>query len=116
MNENQIEVPRGTLYPVRIDLVDPDGNLYTLADGERLVLGVTDSYQGDGVLFTREASRDPDGVYVVDIEPEDTAELAPGRYFYDVNLYLGDGRPMNVIELSAMDIIQSTASIEVNAT
>lgn len=109
MNEFPLRIAQGTQYPVRIELTDDEGNPYVLSDGERLVLGIMHDYAGwRRPKYTFEAVRQPDGSYVATITPEATS-MSPGRFFYDVNLYLSDGTPINVIEVSALDIIPSSA-------
>lgn len=109
MNEFPLRIAQGTQHPVRIELVDADGNPYTLSDGEKLVLGIMNEYSGWQLpVHTFEAVRQSDGSYVATITPEATSRL-PGRIYYDVNLYLSDGTPINVIEASALDIILGSA-------
>lgn len=111
MNEQQIRIARGTEYRLPIDLYDGDGNEYMLGKDEKLILGIINEYAGgqSNVVFTCEAERETVGGYVVIIAPENTAALPPGRYYYDVNLYRADGTPVNVVEMSAFDIVQSSA-------
>lgn len=98
-----IKIVRGTTNTFSIDVTDADGNPYTLGSGEKLVFGVVE-LGGTAPLFTREATADDTGGYVVTITPADTAQLRPDRYFYDVGLQSG-GNFYNVVEYSPIDII-----------
>lgn len=84
-----IEIIRGTSNTYNITPTDADGNPYTLAVGEKLLFGVKQSTADKEPLFVKVITSGTDGVYPVELEPGDTAELACGRFVYDVGLESG---------------------------
>jgi len=85
----KIEIVRGTTNTFDITVRDTDGNEYTLADGEKVVFGIKRKLDDSKAIFAKTTTSGKDGVYTVTIEPADTEDLDPGRYFYDVGLLSG---------------------------
>jgi len=85
----KIEIVRGTSNDFIITVFDADGREYILSSDERLVFGIKKKLDDAEAIFTKTAVNRSDGSYAVSIEPGDTAELEPGRYFYDVGLKSG---------------------------
>lgn len=91
---NDVFVTRGDTLDLHVSLVDADGNDYELADGDELTLTVKSDTTSDEALITKHGQD-------VTIEPQDTSGLAYGRYRYDVQLTLADGRVCTVVRPSA---------------
>lgn len=93
ISENEIRITRGDTGKIDIDIANSEGEPY-----------VRD--QGDVVLFTVKAAP-TDLQYVIQktidedntftIEPEDTAKLNYGVYFYDVQITRADGSVCTII-------------------
>lgn len=88
-----IELTRGDTLALHIDLMDDNGEPYTLKDGDDLVLTIKKSTRTPDVILQKH------GQDVV-IEPDDTEPLKYGTYKYDVQLTLADGRVTTVIKPS----------------
>lgn len=90
---NDISFTRGTSYPFCISLAYDDGMPYILAEGEVLRFGVKQRYFDKEYLIERTltAADEKNGVYIVDLTPEETEKLACGvPYRYDVGLQSGE--------------------------
>lgn len=87
-----IEIVRGTTLPMELEVTDENGAAYTLGSGEKIIFGVKKKATDQDAIFIKEAAAGGTaGQYTITIEPEDTQDLAPGRYCYDVGLGAGDG-------------------------
>lgn len=108
----KIEIVRGTSNRFQITIVDADGNPFTLPSGGQVKfgIGIPEKPGVPGECFcTKQAPTCTDGVCAFDIAPEDTADLEPGRYWYDVGVQVGDDY-YNVIEPSPVDIIANVTA------
>lgn len=87
---DKIEIVRGTTNMIHIDVLDANGNPYTLQSGEKLIFGVKRNVTDEDEILVKTASVAEDGGYVVNIAPNDTEDLKCGKYVYDVGLQSGD--------------------------
>lgn len=94
-----IRMVRGTSRTFEIAVTDADGNAYTLRDGEKVIFGVKKNTNDEELLICKVVSECTDGVCKVELDPEDTANLAVGKYYYDVGLQTGEDYYI-VVELS----------------
>lgn len=100
-----IDIVRGTTLPMALEVTDANGTAYTLASGEKILFGVKKKATDEAAVFIKEAAAaDTDGQYTITIDPEDTMDLEPGRYCYDVGLESG-GDYYNIIEPSGFNIL-----------
>ena len=74
-----------------------------LTTGDKVAMQVRPSYDGE-VLVSKEVTDFPNGDAVIKILPEDTAELTPGRYYYDVQLTRAGGSVLTIIEKSRFEL------------
>ena len=102
----KIEVIRGTSNPFEITITDANHNLYTLGAGEKVLFGVKKDPDDQEYIFLKTITTGTNGVFAVTVDPEDTADIAPGYYFSDVGLQAGNDY-FNVIEPSPFDILQN---------
>jgi len=101
----KIEIIRGTTNVLQITLTDGDGKLRALSSGEKIIFGLKYKVTDHETIFNRAATTVDLGLYNVELAKEDTAELDPGKYYYDVGLQSGDDY-FNIVEPSPF-IIQS---------
>lgn len=96
---------RGTTHPINVSLRDPSGAVYTLAEGEVLRFGLKRHPEDKECLIKKEltSAHLKDNVYVLILDPADTAELEFGTYYYDVGMQSGTTYK-NVIECSKFKI------------
>ncbi len=91
---NIIVMNRGDTYEFDLTIVDEssaDGR-YRLVGDDTIYFGLMDPGQPFEVALVRKkytaADTDEMGNLVITIEPEDTLDLYPGKYFYAVKLHL----------------------------
>lgn len=101
-----ISVIRGTTQMINIDLVDAGGAPYSLGNDEVLRFGVKRRPEDEDYLLEKEltaVNQNEDGTYILTLEPDDTARMKFGRYYYDVGMQSGE-QYYNVIECSNFHI------------
>lgn len=81
-----IRMVRGTSRTFQISVTDAEGNPYNLKDGEKVIFGVKKSASDEELLICKVVTECVDGVCEVELDPEDTGNLAVGKYYYDVGL------------------------------
>lgn len=102
----KIEIVRCTSNAFQIYVADANGSPYKLGDDEKIVMGVKAKATDKELLITKTATVDDVGVFRITLCPEDTENLAAGRYSYDVGL--DDGTDFyNIVEPSPFVIIQN---------
>lgn len=100
---NEITLTRGDTAVINVDLTIY-GETYELSEGETLVLTVKVTSWGPKVLLEKTADS-----MSFQIKSEDTAELSPGTYYYDVRLRCADGASYTVVPRSAFIIKEAVA-------
>ena len=100
----KIEIIRGTSNRFEVTITDASYNLYTLASGEKVLFGVKKNPTDEDYIFLKTITTGTNGVFVATVNPEDTADIEPGRYYYDVGLQAG-AEYYNVIETSPFDVL-----------
>lgn len=93
---------RATTQSIMIALKNDDGDKYTLAEGEKLIFGLKHYPEDQECVLSKtltSADDDGEGNYVLFLNPEDTANLDFGCYYYDVGKQSGTAYH-NVIECS----------------
>lgn len=82
----RIQIVRGTTNTFEISVVDSAGGAYVLGSNERVVFGVKADPKDRELIITKTAEVKHEGLFQVVLDPEDTADLDFGRYWYDVGL------------------------------
>lgn len=101
---NKIEIVRGTTNRFSITVTDANDALYNLASGEKLVFGIKRKRSDIDCLVVKTVTSGNNGVYTIDLEPEDTEALDYGTHFYDVGLLSGEDY-FNIIKPSTFEIV-----------
>lgn len=106
IREQPIEITRGTSEPMELEVTDRNGTPRSLASGEKILFGIKkEPAKETDCIFVKElAATDEAGVFTLNLYPEDTINLAPGVYWYDINLESG-GDFIPVIRLSRFTIL-----------
>lgn len=89
---NTITLTRGDTAVLKLDITDDKGNPYKLTDGDVVIFTLKKSVMERDVIFQKSMV---DGKII--IQPQDTAGLEYGQYFYDVELTKDDGFVATVI-------------------
>ena len=84
-----IEIVRGSTNTLRVSVLDATGLPYNLGSGEKVVFGVKKEKEDEDLLITRVAEILYEGMYSIRLVPEDSMDLEPGLYYYDVGLESG---------------------------
>lgn len=92
-----IEIVRGTTNTLQVSVLDANGAAYNLGSNEKIVLGLKAKPEDTELLLVKTAEIIGEGLFKIVLCPEDTAQLAPGRYSYDVGLDNGTDF-FNIIE------------------
>lgn len=88
-----INIIRGTTNDFNLNIEDESGEQYTLKDGEKIIFGVKENAENSdyNIVKTLTSADIVDGIYTIKLTPADTAQLAFGRYYFDVGLQTADG-------------------------
>lgn len=97
--KNMLEVIRGTTKTFSVNITDANGDPYSLASGDVVRFGVKQESGDEAYLIEKEVTEGEGGVFAFTIAPEDTINLEPGHYKYDVGLQTGEDY-FNVIPYS----------------
>ena len=104
MKHQDIEIVRGTTNTFGITLTDAEGKFFTLESGQVLVFALKKRPKDVERVLVKKVTNRVEGVYYLEITPEDTADLETGKYFYDVGMQQGSDVFYNIIESSVFDI------------
>lgn len=109
-----MKIVRGTSNSFEIT-VTKDGAEYSLTETQTLVFGLMEDPLRSGgeprKLFVKKLTQAGDNKYQLDLLPEDTADLEPGQYFYDIGLQDGSNEFYNVIKLSPFIVIPAVTQL-----
>lgn len=103
MEQQDIEIVRGTTNTFSISVFNDEGEPYDLQSGETLIFGIKKDPRELTNLIQKTVAEGTGGVYIVELTPDDTADVPFGKYFYDVSVKSGADF-FNVIETSVFDI------------
>lgn len=102
--KQDIQMIRGTTKVFNISVTDANGSPYILGSGEFLLFGVKAKPEDSGYVVLKAVSSGSDGVYTVNLAPDDTNNLPYNRYVYDVGLQSGNDYH-NIIPTSGFAIL-----------
>lgn len=105
----KIEIVRGTTNTFQIGVTDADGNSYVPETGEKLVFGIKRKPTDIDLVVVKVGEVIGEGLFKVKLNPEDTAEIECGKYYYDVGMDNGTDF-FNIIKPSPFDIIPNITS------
>lgn len=87
---DNLKVARGRSRTFKLELLDEDDNFYSLAGDEKIIFGVKKNPAIDAeFVILKTVTNGTDGVFKIKINPEDTNNLIPGEYFFDIGLQSG---------------------------
>lgn len=90
-----------------------DGENYILSDSDIIYLDVKKSAADRVAVFSKTATAADyvDGMLPITIFPEDTAELSPGDYFFDVRLFMDEDNIYTIVPMSKLKIVRNVTDI-----
>ena len=100
----KLAIVRGTTNSFGISVFGVDGKPYVLEENQVLVFGLKRKLTDNERVLIKTITNKVDDAYLLELTPEDTANLETGKYYYDVGLQYGDSVFYNVIEASGFEI------------
>ena len=92
---------RGDNESLTISMEDAQGNAIPFEEGDTVYMTVKKSTATQEKVMQKTATEFVDGKATFEIEPEDTKELSPYKYVYDIQLTKAEGEVRTLIKPSA---------------
>ncbi len=109
--QQALEIVRGTTNAFGITVTDENGALYTLETDQVLVFGVKRGKTDTERVLVKQITHAANGEYYLELTPEDTADLEPGKYYYDVGMQSGSHVFYNVIKASPFTVLPNMTEL-----
>lgn len=97
-----------------IGIKTADGEDYVLSDTDVIYLDVKQNAADKVAVFSKSvtaADYDKNGVLPITILPEDTVNLAPRDYFFDVRLFMDEDNIYTIVPMSTLKIVRNVTDI-----
>ena len=111
MSGQSIKIVRGTTNAFGLALTDGNGAPYTLEMGQVLVFALKVGKTDEQRVLVKKITSAVDGEYYLELSPADTADLEPGKYYYDIGLQHGKSVFYNVIQASPFTILPNITKL-----
>lgn len=111
---SEIAMVRGdTLILTVSGIKMPDGTEYILSDTDVIYLDVKKSAADKTAVFRKSVTSADyvDGGLPIAIYPEDTVNLPPGDYFFDVRLVMDDSNIYTIVPMTKLKIVRNVTDI-----
>lgn len=99
MENYEIYLTRGDTLPIKILITDQNKDPYELQEGDILYFTVKKSISTSEIVFQKRLQTNK-----FNIEHDDTAGIAYGKYVYDVQLTLADGTVWTIIKPNLFEV------------
>ena len=100
----EMSVVRGTTNSFSVTVTDDEGNEYTPEVDQVLVFGLKRNKLDENRVLVKKITRRTSGEHYLEISPEDTKDLEPGNYYYDIGMQQGKSVFYNIVEASVFEI------------
>lgn len=111
----EIYLVRGDTLRLSISSIKTaDGEDYVLSDTDVIYLDVKANAADKVAVFSKSvtaAKYDEQGTLPITILPEDTVNLAPRDYFFDVRLFIDEDNIYTIIPMSKLKIVRNITDI-----
>lgn len=109
-----MKIIRGTSVSLMVQIRDEEGMLYELQEGDKLIFGVKQNPNNKSYSLkkTADSTAKTDDGYIINLAPEDTANLPFGKYVFDVGLQTAEGNFYMVVECDSLIIDTAVTSKE----
>lgn len=102
-SNNTVQLTRGDTAYLNVTIKnDIDSSEYNMQDGDTLTLTVKKSVKDTDFSFQKKVA----GTANIKIEPDDTKNLAVGKYKYDVQLNVANGDVFTIIPVTAFELLE----------
>ena len=95
-----IKMIRGDSESITVTLADTDGNTLDFEEGDTIFFTVKESVHTAKIIFQNIVVEFDNGEAIIEILPEDTNQLRPKEYVYDIQLTRADGSVTTIIKPS----------------
>ena len=106
VKKNTIFLTRGDTFKARLTINNPDGSVYTPAEGDKIRFALKENVEDEECLILRDI---PIDTMLLILYPEDTKSLEFGSYVYDIQLTKANGDVDTFITASKLKL---TAEVE----
>lgn len=108
----ELSMVRGRTANFGIRLRDAEGEPLRLTEGQEIIFGMATPTRPDDTLLEKKIPAGTgEGYFILSLAPEDTANLNPGNYLYDISLK-GQGEFFTIIEANAFTLRQDITKYE----
>lgn len=101
VENNIISLTRGDTALLNVEIVNDEGEIYELEDGDICEFTVKKYTSSENVLIKKEVLNGE-----IRISPEDTKNLEYGQYVYDVQVTMANGDVATVIPPTTFNILE----------
>lgn len=109
---NEFSVHKGRTKKIRVPVVYKDGTACKLVDGD-VIRFATKTAENSVILFEKTLEYDKSNdKAILTFDPEDTADLPCGDYYYDIGVDFADGGYKDIIEWAKFHVLPSAAGKE----
>lgn len=102
--KHDLSIVRGTSNSFGITVTDAEGDVFTLETGQVLVFALKKRPTDEERVLVKKITNTVNGEYYLELSPSDTADLTPGKYFYDVGMQHGASNFYPIIKASVFEI------------
>lgn len=88
--ETELHMIRGTTMTLEIELTAENGQPYVMLQGDVIRFGVKQAPGFGEYRILKEITALTNGVGIIQLNPEDTQQMEPGQYAYDIGLQSGE--------------------------
>lgn len=100
-NENKIQMVQGDTGVIRLTIEN-----YQLSYGDKVTFAMT-SRKLKRLLIEKSITEfEPDGTALITLNGEDTVDVTPGSYLYEIQVITKDGRIDTVIPITKIKILE----------
>lgn len=104
VNGTDLQVIRGDTEAINVNVRDASGVSVPFVTGDTVYFTVKKSVYDTAKLFQKVVTTFTEGSAHIEIAPEDTKLLNPGRYVYDIQLTKVDGSVKTIVPPSKFEI------------
>lgn len=110
-DEGFLSIVRGTTNTFGIKLTDENGREHTLETGQVLVFGLKQNELDEERVLIKKITHVTNGEYYLELSANDTNDLAPGKYYYDLGMQHGSSVFYNIVKSSPFIILPNVTRL-----
>lgn len=106
INGTNLKMIRGDSESITLKIEHSDSTPYDFQAGDIVYFTVKQRANTKEIILQKILTHFPDNQAIIEINPEDTSELAFRKYVYDIQLTQADGRVKTVVPMSMFEILE----------